>query len=136
LLASKSHPIPELIIFKLNDDGVFSLSESLTCEETIFSISASICGKVAAVQLTDGSVLKCRVDVDDDSAELLPWMSSDENAVQFPSVCVQVKVAFSPTAETNNHRLFAISARNRLYCDEVEIASGIRYQHESPHFKI
>ena len=61
--------------------------------------------------------------------ELLPWMTSDgagEEAVQYSTVCNQLKVAFNP--DTNpQHRLFGMSSRNRLYCDDLEIATGIRY---------
>jgi hypothetical protein len=86
-----------LLVFKLGNDG-FSLAESHPCEDGIFSISGSICGKIAAVQLTNGTVLKCRInDDDDDEVELLPWTTtsiedSAENPVQFPAVCIQVRV--------------------------------------------
>ena len=60
--------------------------------------------------------------------ELLPWMTSDgadEEAVQYSTVCNQLKVAFNPDT-TPQHRLFGMSSRNRLYCDDLEIATGIR----------
>ena len=40
----------ELIIFKLEKEE-FSIAETLSCEEAIFSISPSICGNVAAIQV-------------------------------------------------------------------------------------
>jgi len=96
----------------------------MSCEEPIFSISPSICGKVAAVQLINGSVLK--FSVDDDVFELLPWTSPEcQDVVQFPTVCSQLRVSHCGSA-VNRHRIFAISSRNRLYCDNVEVATGIK----------
>lgn len=55
----------ELIIFKLEKEE-FSIAETLSCEEAIFSISPSICGNVAAIQVDweflkkNNFNLKCR----------------------------------------------------------------------------
>ena len=58
--------------------------------------------------MIDGSILKLTLG-DDDYFELLPWTSIE-------------------TGEAGNgHRIFGLSTRNRLYCDDVEIATGIKY---------
>ena len=128
LLASRCHPVPEVLIFRL-EDGQFKLVDSLTCENQVFSISASICGRVTAVQLVDGSVLKLNVtdNGSDVEHEFLPWTSPEsDDGVQYPTACSQIRVAHCDEAEVNKHRIFGISPRNRLYCDGVEVASGIK----------
>ena len=76
--------------------------------------------------MIDGSILKLTLG-DDDYFELLPWTSIETGeAVKFPTVCSQLKVAHCPLAG-NGHRIFGLSTRNRLYCDDVEIATGIKY---------
>jgi elongator complex protein 1 len=110
MLASCNQPIPSLHLFEITKDGNLSPKEAFPVEDTVYNISRSSDGNVAAVQLVNGDILK----YDAEKEEVSP---SDP----LPSVCPWTAVV---KVGEDTHVL-ALSARHRLYRNGVEIAGNI-----------
>ncbi|TRY67043.1 hypothetical protein TCAL_11445 [Tigriopus californicus] len=117
LVGSLSKKLIALHISKM-PDGLIARTSSLIAPETIYSISSDPSGKVAAVQLVSGLVLKYQPHDED----LKPWLTN--STLQHPQVCVNLVVVADKKEEEVFHCL-GLTARHRLYLDGKEIASNI-----------
>ena len=134
----------QLLVFELSDNcAQYSLKSVHTCESPIFNISSIITydelsnneQDEAIIQLNNGAVLAYLPEHD----TVKPWQIGNKE-LHMVAKCTKLSALHRPIKELTDNKtkptikLLALSEKNRLYLDGVEIATGVTSYFLHTHF--